>query len=333
MSLATITAALTTGCSSSSDSGGTTASTTCSAGLCLDVSKTSYSTETCEGSSQSCTYANVFFTLENNEDNITDLLESNVSMTINDKDVGVEGLKTLTSNNGLLVSLLLDRSYSITEASAESNIKDSAVQFIDSLPDEARISLAVFASEPTVPMLVQSDGSESSESGTYNNKTIAKSIVQSYYAAQTTRNSNSLTKIYDSVARWSNFKPTDEDLQRLQSVMVVFTDGSDTASRYYETASAALSAVKSNNDSMKIYAIGLGDDVDEESLNTLSGGQTYLAESTGDLNTVFTQVSNDLGAIWHLKILVSESKYNAKGKIDLEYDGKALSATFDMDTF
>ena len=73
-----------------------------------------YTQEPCIGApGESCTFANVYFVVTKDDQNVIDLESDAMAMTINDRAVGVEGTNGLTSSNALLVDLLLDRSYSI----------------------------------------------------------------------------------------------------------------------------------------------------------------------------------------------------------------------------
>ncbi|HEX2675024.1 MAG TPA: vWA domain-containing protein [Polyangiales bacterium] len=317
-------------CKSSSDDSKSGGHTACAGSLCLDVYRTFYSSSPCDGApKETCQYANVYFVLQDGEKNVLDLKADDVAMSVNGRKVGVEGTKALTSSNGLLVSLLLDQSYSITESGSESAVKEGAEMFLDSLPKEALVSVATFASEPEVPTLVCSDGSASTTQGVYDTPEAAKVAVEYHYDAYDAATSSSQTKIFDAVTHLAHFSAAGSQLQR---VMVVFTDGADTASSISTTAVQTLKNVREADPTLKIYAIGLGSDVDQKALGELSDGRVFLASSKTELQRAFSEVSKALGSIYHLRVLVSQVESGATGNFTLDYDGKTLSTKFALES-
>lgn len=299
----------------------------------LEIYRSFFSTEPCEGApEEACHYANIFFVLRSEDAAVTDLTADDVEMRISGRDVGVEGQKRLTTSNGLLVSLLLDTSYSITEAGAETSVKEAATAFVNSLPESSIISVARFASESTVPILVCSDGSFGTEGGRYESRSGAVETIAQHYDAYDTQTSSSQTKIFDAVGRFSGFSPTSPALKVLQKVMVVFTDGADTASVNYKSATETADAVGRADEHLKLYAIGMGKDVDAKALTTLSEGRFYAAQSAAELAGAFEEVGKDLSYIYQLRVLVAQVESGATGELEVKYGGSTRRITVAMST-
>ncbi len=314
-----------TGAPGSSDS-----STNCVDGLCIEVYDALYTIQECDGApGEVCTYANVFFVLQDGGSNVRDLDLDDLEMTINDREVGVEGAEALTQENGMLVDLLLDRSFSITESGATDPVRTAAYSFVENLPDDAFVSIAMFASEEEVPLLLQVGEAPSADSGSFYRVDAylheLQGLIFHTYEPYETATSASFTKLYDAVGRLSTFAPSNPTLQLLPSVMIVFTDGTDTASTNWRDAAALRRDLDDYRPDQKIYAVGLGDDIDRDALNTLSQGRAYLANSGQDLEAVFEQVNEDLSAIYQYRILVAETEPGASAKMVITYGGTTLA--------
>jgi hypothetical protein len=323
------------------EDGDTTTPRACRGSLCLEIYNGYSSTEPCDGAPEEfCNYANVSFTVVDGTSHVIGLESDALEMTINNREVGVEGAQKLTTSNGLLVKLVLDTSYSITEAGAEQVVADAAKGFIEALPDEVLISTSTFASEEEVPVFICADGSQGTGSGQYYGKEGAAASVDLMYDAHDALTSKSQTKLFDAVGRLSRFNVSDPELKLLQAVMVVFTDGADNASSYdyidddddgVVEAAEARAYITELNSKLKVYAVGLGSGVDATALDTLSEGRTYVAQEASELDAVFDAVAGDLSAIYQLRVLVASIEEDAQGMIKLTHDGTELNISFDME--
>ena len=81
---------------------------------------------------------------------------------------------------------------------------------------------------------------------------------------------------------------------------------------------------------MKVYAIGLGDDVDEEALRVLSEDRYYLASDATQLEAAFAAISQDLAAIYRYRVLVVNRDDGAVAHFSLTYGGATLQTTFTL---
>ncbi|WP_299211208.1 VWA domain-containing protein [uncultured Dokdonia sp.] len=74
--------------------------------------------------------------------------------------------------------------------------------------------------------------------------------------------------------------------------IVIFTDGTDQAARF--TRQEALAAVNNANDNISFFTIGLGDEIDENTLSQIGISGSVFATDSSELETVFNQVSNNV---------------------------------------
>ena len=307
----------------------------CDDGLCIEVFRGIYSTEPCEGAAaQSCTYVDVFFVLSKDNTSVRDLDEADVRMSIDDHEVGVEGAASLTQQNGLLVTLLLDRSYSIEEAGATEQVRAAAKGFLAALPDEAVVAVAGFASETQVPVPLASGGEQVGALGYFaldaTGRAALDATLEGGYAPYQAPESQAFTKLYDAVANLAELRPKDGDHAAMQAVAIALSDDADTASSAYRSAGEAITHVGEVAPDLKLYAVGLGDAIDEHALEQLSEGRSYLAADASALQTAFSAVANDLGAIYRYRILVAEAGYDARAEIGVTYGGHRLETSFDL---
>jgi len=251
---------------------------------------------------------------------------------IGTRDVGVEGSVALTQQNGLQVDLLLDRSYSIKAANAESTVRQAANAFIAALPDDAQVKVSAFASEATVPEVLGSQGSDYYYSVGSESSALT-TIINSAYSPYQIESSLAFTKLFDAAVGLAEDATTnDAALAALPSVAVLFTDGTDTASTGYDTAVEARTAMTSAKPNMKVYAIGLGNDVDEQALATLSEDRSYSAAEQTALSAAFEEVAGQLGAIYRYRVLVPQANYAAQGVLTVENCGETSVTNFVMDS-
>ena len=300
----------------------------CDGGLCVEVIKAAFTEQPCDGApDQDCTYANAFFTVTHDDENVLGLGDDDVTMLIDNREVGVEGTKDLASSNALLVKLLLDASYSITESESGEQVKESALTFVEGLPAQAKVAVASFASEETVPTYLCADGSSGSSSGFFHSRAEGYAAVNQQYTPHPALTSAAQTKIFDAVANMARTEPNGATAYAPE-VMVVFTDGADTASETYDRATSVRSVI----DETVVYAVGLGDAVDTEALTALADGRVALAENPAELDAAFEDIANEIAAIYQLRILVSEGKDSADADLTINHGGGSVTASFGINS-
>jgi len=208
-------------------------------------------------------------------------------------------------------------------------VRAAAKGFLDALPDEAVVALAGFASESHVPMPLGSD-----QLGYYTldaaGRTALAGLVDGAYQPYQAPESQAFTKLYDAVANAADLRPKDGDFAAMQAVDIVLSDGADTASSIYRSAEAAMAHVGEVAPDLKLYAVGLGDAIDERALERLSEGRSYLASDATALSDAFASVANDLGAIYRYRILVAEVGYDARATLGVAHRGHHIETSFDL---
>jgi hypothetical protein len=306
----------------------------CKGEFCVEISSSFYSKEQCiTDKTQQCTYANVYFTAKNGTLNIPNLTAKDIEMTINDRQTGVEGSSALTQSNGLVVQLLLDRSFSITKSNSTAAVKSGASQFIRSLSDAALISVSVFASEDEVPLFLTPSSTNTTSTQTLYNKAMAEQMVQQFYTSYPSETSLSQTKLYEAVGNLGGKEPTGSGAERLQRVMVIFTDGADSVgSTRYPTPDAVRQSLYNNDPNLKVYAIGLGDEPKAEALGKIASDRFYRAINATELQKAFDEVSKELTAIYLFKVLVPSTMSGAVGRLKVTFMGTPVEQTFPVST-
>src|SRR5690606_7209324 len=99
--------------------------------------------------------------------------------------------------------------------------------------------------------------------------------------------------------------------------------------RNYDSAQEARSAITSAEPGMKV-SIGLGNDVDEAALATLSEERYDSAADRETLGGVFEDVANQLGAICRHRVLVPSSQYASPGTLTVNHCGETQVVNFNM---
>ena len=299
----------------------------CADEFCVETFSSGFEETECADGTD-CVFAEVFFVAQVDGIYINDLRVEDVQLVLDDREVGVEGAADLSQDNDLIVRLALDASYSITEAGAEEAVRSSAMAFVDSLPDEARVAVAMFASEEEVPIFLDLEGT-STNVDTYYDRADAKRVIEEQYRAKADESSLAFTKLYDAVTFWSEFEISSR-YGVAQPVLVVFTDGQDNWSQEFDNAPDARDHLDSVAPTQKVYALGLGDDVDEEALDVLSQGRFYSAASSGDLEEAFETIAEDLSSIYQYRALVPEVAEGIAAELRVGHGGDEVAITFDM---
>ncbi len=299
----------------------------CADEFCVELFSSGFEETAC-GDGTDCVYAEVFFVAQVDGSHINDLDADDVLLVLDDREVGVEGAADLTQDNDLIVRLLLDASYSITEADAEEAVRSSAMAFVDFLPDEARIAVAMFASEDEVPIFLDLGGTNTAEE-TYHDRADARRVIEEQYRAKPDESSLAFTKLYDAVTRWSEHEISSE-YGVAQPVMVVFTDGQDNWSQDFDNAQDARDHLDAVAPHQKIYGLGLGDGVDQEALEVLSEGRYFSAASSDDLQDGFENIADELSSIYQYRSLVPEVAEGVDTELRVSHGGEEVAITFEM---
>lgn len=314
--LAVIVAVVTAGCS-----GGP-----CSGDFCVEIIDSSYLVDRCAADAgENCTFATVHFAAKDKGTAIADASELTANMKLNGRDTGVEGRGGLATAGyeQMLVMLLLDRSFSITESGSTEAVKSAALAFIESLPDSTLIEPALFASEDRVPLPL-SEADCSHTSAVQVDKAKAARLITDCYKPYASQTSSSQTKLYDAVAQ------AGPGYRGIPNVLVVMTDGKDTASTAFRTPEAVLENHRLRELTWKVYTIGLGSEPDEKALGTLSDGKFFRASDAAALESAFAAVRKELTAIHTYKMLVAGREANAEGTLTVTHKGRTVEQTFEL---
>lgn len=184
------------------------------------------------------------------------------------------------SNNTLLV---LDLSNSVLESSLD-ELKTASTSFINNVMPVAettsfQMAIYWFDGEDELHLLNPLTSSISELTGAVDGITsdISNDPSTDLYGA-----------VIKSTAIAEDLIDANQDLIGAASV-VIFTDGSDQASRYSE--SAALDAVNEAESNISFFSIGLGAEIDQEILEAVGKTASVVAANKEELETTFNQIS------------------------------------------
>ncbi|VUD62416.1 hypothetical protein TDB9533_03036 [Thalassocella blandensis] len=235
---------------------------------------------------------------------------SNFFTIYEDGVVDVEsGVELDTRQSQVKVYLVLDVSSSITQANQQSSVLDAASKAVVSLSQYATFDYREF-------------------SGDY--REIESLLDLSFETA------NSATALYYTIDNL-----LDEINSNESSVIIAFTDGRDLASRNYYPEAASHNAVRDmvankisstrtelSQDalagSLTSYFIGLGSDIDTESLQLLanSGGtESLFATDEEDLAEVFITVANIIQDTYNLEYNSQQTPDDTSLQLSVEVNG------------
>lgn len=189
----------------------------------------------------------------------------------------------LFSNNTLLV---LDLSNSVLQSSLD-QLKVAANSFITNvMPAEpssaSQMAIYWFDGEDTLHLLQPLTASVAQLSNAIN-------------GISTTISNDPSTDLYGAVIKATDIA---EDLvinstQTISAASIVlFTDGTDQASRYSENA--AITAIENANNNISFFSIGLGAEIDQEVLTNIGKTASATAANAQELETTFNQISNSV---------------------------------------
>jgi hypothetical protein len=273
-----------------------------------------------------------YFSVRNNGAPVTDLSRDDVSVLVDGVDPGVEGGLSLNRDNKPFVQLLLDASYSITEADAEGSVKEGARAFVEGMPEGTWFVASQFASEESVPIGLEPSCQPLPSvraAGTALNAYDAYGVVTSAAA----------TKLFDAVSTGAaELNATQvrnatrggvglDVLATKQRILVALSDGSDTASNL--VASAADTRGYLDRCGVRAFTLSLGSDIDEATLDTIAGEDTLRASTADDLAASFEAVATELKSYYSLRVVTADPiAISASSSLTLDYRGETLTATF-----
>jgi VWFA-related protein len=186
------------------------------------------------------------------------------------------------NNNTLLV---LDLSNSVLSSSLE-ELKSASVSFVDNVMPSVestsfKMAIYWFDGEDELHLLNPLTSSKSELT------TAIESITQDI-------SNDPSTDLYGAVIKSTNLadnllkESSDDDIIGAASV-VIFTDGTDQASRYSEDA--ALEKVNNANKNISFFSIGLGAEIDAEVLSDIGKTFSVFAGNKEELETTFNDIS------------------------------------------
>ncbi len=180
-----------------------------------------------------------------------------------------------TQVESLGISLVIDTSGSM-QGEALASAQEAAIQFISSLPQDSLVSIIAAGEKST---LLQP----------------ATSNQDSLLAAINNLQAQGETSLYDGVAIGLQSLP-----QTNRQAVVLLSDGGDTVSE--STLEESIEAVESS--SARLFSVGLAtDEANSEVLQQLaqaSGGQSVSADSTQDLEQIFSDIAIGLGVEYEI---------------------------------
>lgn len=280
---------------------------------------------------RSCNFVTWYFDVAQGDIPVGDLDVDALTPVVNDEELSVEAGARLSQENVSRVTLLLDRSFSITAADATQSVVDAASSFVGSMPEGTIYQLLEFASEAEVPLdLMQIPSRDVAE--------VQASLTQ--YAPWPVSNSEGFTKLFDAIGnspvegfrRWrSNLTPVEYD--RLPKTVVVFTDGDDTASTLFTgddgNPDPAVVTNQLNLCLTDLAAIGLGDEIQQSTLESLAGDQVFLAPANDDLEGAFQDVADRLTTRYRFKMLTPEYvDIEGSTALTVTYEGEQATGVF-----
>lgn len=189
---------------------------------------------------------------------------------------------------GYSTLLILDLSGSVTNSYLP-QLKEASKAFINAIiptgsDGAVRIGISWFDGENKLHQLIDFT----------NNKTQLVAALESITKDISQDNSTDLYgAVIKGVDKINNvaLQFTNDDLSHA-AAMVVFTDGTDQAARF--TRDQAINTVKGANKEVTFYSIGLGSEIDTESLKSIGKNGFELAQNTERLIATFNKIASKI---------------------------------------
>lgn len=213
----------------------------------------------------------VYFTLTDASDrSVLGISEAELDLSIDDTAQKILSLQSaLEGGEFLAVALVIDRSGSMKKSMPQT--KEAAVNFVKRMSEGDRIALVTFDDH----VRVNADFS-------YDKSLIGKSINDI--------NLGKDTALYDGVGKSLELL---EKMETKRQAVIVLSDGKDNRSQ--ATKENILAEAKKRN--ISLFTIGLGGDIEEDSLADLAGGTGgtfFKAAEPGDLLLLYQTIADQL---------------------------------------
>ncbi len=189
---------------------------------------------------------------------------------------------------GYSTLLILDLSGSVTNSYLP-QLKDASKAFINSIipansDGDVKVGISWFDGEDKLHQLIDFT----------NNKTQLITAIESINKDISQDNSTDLYgAVLKGIEKINNvaIQFTNDNLSHA-AAMVIFTDGTDQAARF--TKAQATNAVKTANKEVTFYSIGLGSEIDTESLKAIGKNGFELAQNTERLIATFNKIASKI---------------------------------------
>lgn len=201
-----------------------------------------------------------------------------------EQDLGAEVLYEVSREQNLRVALVLDLSRSMSASNAVEPLQSAARSLLDAVPSGTEVALVQFATGYELVRDFTGDLAELAED------------VESLEPAED--RTGQFTNLWGALDFAGSLFDDGGDALGQGRVVVAFTDGRDNVAE--RDAAAARNTLTESG--ALVYAVGLGAELDRDSLKTLTGESRY-AETTRPqaLGPIFDDIGRRLGQLLRLK--------------------------------
>lgn len=186
-----------------------------------------------------------------------------------------------TARKPVNIVMLIDTSGSMEGSDKIGRVREAAADFVNQMGDEDRITVIAFSGNPYT--LVDSQPVGTDRSG----------IIDRIRGISASGD----TSLYDAVGTGADVIERTAS-EEMTEVMIVLTDGQDTASRHLSEFSATerVEEIVTAHDAT-VFTIAYGDDADEDVLSRLAvaGNGNYYQGSTADIGAIYAEMSAAFG--------------------------------------
>lgn len=231
----------------------------------------------------------VFFTVEEGEEPVAELTAEDFAIYEDEKLVSTfESQQTIQNPEVAAVMytlLLLDMSGSITESGSADIVVDAAKSFVERVGKSQKVAVFAFDGDKKIRSVVRFTEAKGSVEGGLEG-------LRSYKAKDPSTNLHGAVVQGLDVLR----KALDKDKRPLKfGTVVVFSDGTDRAARVTkEEMTEALG--QSDYRDFEIFAIGVGGEIEEQSLGEIGRDGTELVEDGSNVQEAFERVARRIEA-------------------------------------
>ncbi len=294
---------------------------------------------------RSCNVMHWYFSVYRDGVRLADLSADQVSATVNGVDLGVEGGLTLTKGAAASVGILLDHSHSVHSSGATESVIEAGGRLLETLPDTTFYSLAGFASESSpaslqLPVTLGKTSFPEYPLAPYQidstNPFPASRRFDESYSPYEIPTSESATRLFDAVGGmaergfWATGGGVPADVALRQKVMLLFTDGDDTAS------DSTLEYAQQRLEACGVYpiSVGFGDQVNQNTIAALGGPVPYFTTDKTDLPALFEAAAEEMNGVYRLRIITPDPVgIGPDSFIRVELDGEVASGFYTPSEF